>query len=452
MNNRFKYSRTISQRDKFRNPDELHFTQWHMLGLMGIGFLLPYIGTIGKVLGYIILILVGFLFFDILIKNKQSSARFFFLLGFIIGGEAFFRDYVMRGFVGYMVVEYLLIGLGVLSLDPILKKSSRIPKSMIPWLIFSLWSGFSLLYSQSIDKGRWFFVIYLSGLFTILMCSAFSKQGSKRDFLYGIAGGVSLAFGTTLYNEILNPQNIERFGHSFLSAVQVGIFLTVGLLALVLLIIQHKKKFISFIFPIIAFSIGAVLTFSRGPVFGFILVLPFFFLGSSKFTSKIKFLLFFVLLIGSLYLFVSTNYQESFIERYTEVELDTGRVNIWARSMDLWRKKPVFGWGVGSWAIIYPHTSYVAVSDAHNFLFQILVETGLIGAVFVIIFLLSTLVSIIKRKNFIDLGILAYIVSVGLVENWKIAIYFGLFAIIFMRDNMSMSPSENQETYAASRF
>lgn len=429
-------------------------TQWHMLALMGLGYLLPLMGAVGKVFGYGFLIIIGLLFLDILLKGQQSSDRFFFLMGLIIGGEAFFRDFVMRGFVGYMVVEYLLIALGVLSLNPIIKNSSRIPKSIIPWGIFCLWAGLSMLISLDPLRGRWFLLIFLSGFFTILLCSAFNNSQNKLNYMYGIVSGVCLAFGTAFYNEIHNPRSIQRFGHSFLSAVQVGIFLTVGLLVILFIVMFYKKRISSFIFPVIALSVGALLTFSRGPVFGLALTLPFLFLSKSNTGEKIKLIFFLIILIGALYIFVSTNYQESFADRYQGVEVDTGRINAWNRSIVLWKEKPLTGWGIGSWAIIYPRTFRAVISDAHNFFFQILVETGLIGAILTIIFLLSTAVHILKRKRFADLGLLAYIIAVGLVENWKIAIFFGLFGMIFMQgpEEKTEGLETKQVMYASDRI
>lgn len=416
-------------------------TQLHLLLLMMVGFGLPLLGSVGKVFGYAILLVLGFQFFEILVKRAQSTSRFFYLLGFIIGGEAFFRDFVMRGFVGYMVVEYLLIAIGLLSLAPILRNIKKVPKSIIPWFFFCIWSVISLFISVDPLKGRWFLLIYLCGLFTVLLCTAFNRDGMKVHFLYGILSGVCLAFGTILHNAIFNPSTTERFGQSFLSAVQVGIFLTVGLMCIFLLVLIFNKKILQFIMPIIALSTGAVLTFSRGPIIGLGIMLIFLILNPKKQGSKgskLRFFLFIIMLAGALYLFVSTSYLESTNERYGEIAIDTGRLNAWNRSIELWKIKPLTGWGVGSWSKIYPLFYQTSISDAHNFIFQILVETGIVGLTLTMIFLLSVLFSLLSKKRFADLGVMTYIVSVGLVENWKIAIFFGLFALIFLGNELNV--------------
>jgi O-antigen ligase len=92
------------------------------------------------------------------------------------------------------------------------------------------------------------------------------------------------------------------------------------------------------------------------------------------------------------------------------------------------------------------------MSDAHNFVFQILVETGLVGLILTTVFLFSVLISLLIKRRFADLGILAYIVSVGLVENWNIAIYFGLFALIFAGNISDVSVKKTKATNALDRI
>lgn len=450
---RFNYLHT-NQANSALNEVKL-INQWQLLGLMLIGFVLPPLASVGKAFGYGFLLFVGFLFLDILLKKKQSSPRFFFLLGLIIGGEAFFRDYVMRGFIGYMVVEYLIIALGILNLSPILKNVKKIPRSIIPWFVFCLWAGVSLVYSEDILLGRWFFFIYLSGLFTVLLCTAFNYKDMKKYFISGVLAGACLAFGTAFYNQLINPISTMRFGHSFLSAVQVGIFLTVGIMMVLLLVILYNKKVLDYLIPLIALATGAALTFSRGPIFGLGIMLPFLLLNPKKKNlsgSKSRLIFFLILLIGSLYLFVSSNYAASFNERFVNIEIDVGRENAWDRSIELWQRRPLTGWGVGSWAIIYPRNYGTKISDAHSFFFQILVETGGIGILLTLMFLFSTGFFLLRKKRFADLGILAYIVSVGLVENWKIAIYFGLFALLFMTDESDQEIPFPKETNASARI
>jgi O-antigen ligase len=222
-----------------------------------------------------------------------------------------------------------------------------------------------------------------------------------------------------------------------------------------LLVQIYNKKILQFIIPIIALSTGAVLTFSRGPVLGLGIMLTFLALNPKIHRaggSNFRLILFIVLLTGALYLFLTTAYPESTLERYGEIIIDTGRQNAWNRSIELWQQKPLTGWGVGSWAIIYPRFYQARISDAHNFVFQILVETGLVGISLTTIFLLSVLFPLLIKRRFADLGILAYIVSVGLVENWKIAIFFGLFALIFLDNNPDLVDKQPKDSNAFNRF
>ena len=60
----------------------------------------------------------------------------------------------------------------------------------------------------------------------------------------------------------------------------------------------------------------------------------------------------------------------------------------------MWRAKPLFGWGLGTFPVVYPqfrsfHTSFF-VNDAHNDYLQLLTETGLAGFAIAIWFLVLT--------------------------------------------------------------
>jgi O-antigen ligase len=73
----------------------------------------------------------------------------------------------------------------------------------------------------------------------------------------------------------------------------------------------------------------------------------------------------------------------------------TGRVAIIRDSLRMLRDRPVFGWGLGTFPIVYPsYRSFVSIfwiNEAHNDYVQTLVETGLVGFSFAIFFLVLLL-------------------------------------------------------------
>jgi O-antigen ligase len=79
----------------------------------------------------------------------------------------------------------------------------------------------------------------------------------------------------------------------------------------------------------------------------------------------------------------------------TRQELSGGvRLTIDRDSLRMWREKPLLGWGLGTFPVVYPRfrsffTSFF-VNEAHNDYLQLLVETGLAGFLIAIWFLVLT--------------------------------------------------------------
>jgi len=68
-------------------------------------------------------------------------------------------------------------------------------------------------------------------------------------------------------------------------------------------------------------------------------------------------------------------------------KIDSGRMQIWKRSLGYWLGKPLTGIGLGSFRHMPNETTY----HAHNFLFNVLVEQGLIGFSFLLAFMAALL-------------------------------------------------------------
>jgi O-antigen ligase len=79
----------------------------------------------------------------------------------------------------------------------------------------------------------------------------------------------------------------------------------------------------------------------------------------------------------------------------TRQELSGGvRITIDRDSLRMWREKPLLGWGLGTFPVVYPRfrsffTSFF-VNEAHNDYLQLLVETGLAGFLIAAWFLVLT--------------------------------------------------------------
>ena len=84
----------------------------------------------------------------------------------------------------------------------------------------------------------------------------------------------------------------------------------------------------------------------------------------------------------------------------SEISGDT-RIHINGDGVRMFLKKPVFGWGLGSFPVVYPqfrtfYTNFF-VNEAHNDYLQLLVETGLLGFATMVSFIVIVYKSAIKK-------------------------------------------------------
>jgi O-antigen ligase len=105
-------------------------------------------------------------------------------------------------------------------------------------------------------------------------------------------------------------------------------------------------------------------------------------------------------------------------------------MNIWLVASDVIADSPVVGYGVGSWAVVYPAYSYRReealpyISDAHNLFVQVLVESGLVGALGSVVFFGMLLLRAIKSKSPVPLSFVLFVLTISMTANIKIVAPF----------------------------
>jgi O-antigen ligase len=93
----------------------------------------------------------------------------------------------------------------------------------------------------------------------------------------------------------------------------------------------------------------------------------------------------------------------TFLQRWSSINegLEAGRPAIARDCLRMFTQRPILGWGVGSFPIVYPqfrsfYTDYF-VNQAHNDFLQILVETGMAGALAMIWFIVALYSASLRR-------------------------------------------------------
>ena len=140
-----------------------------------------------------------------------------------------------------------------------------------------------------------------------------------------------------------------------------------------LVLSAYGKRVWSF-FGLIILLVGVFLTQTRQTMFAIlVIILPYFLLGNGlwSFLKKgLVLVLGFSLLISLLYFVKVDFYELRFIERGGE---DLERVYLFNWAYELFKSKPIFGWGFG-------YTDH-AYSYPHNIILEVLAELGIVGLV-----------------------------------------------------------------------
>lgn len=130
------------------------------------------------------------------------------------------------------------------------------------------------------------------------------------------------------------------------------------------------------------------------------------------------------------------------------------RWSYWKVGLNMWFKNFFKGVGLGNFALAYPHYQYLGAGDVkecHNGYLQILCETGIIGGVFFLSFILAILYKIIlhikDNKNFYILvwgiGILAFLIHAGLDIHFShpsLVTYFLIGLALFLNETKIEKP------------
>lgn len=79
----------------------------------------------------------------------------------------------------------------------------------------------------------------------------------------------------------------------------------------------------------------------------------------------------------------------------------TGRIYIWNRALQLIKEKLLLGWGCVTSITWYnpQYHVYTVASHCHNYILQILFQTGIVGMIIFFALLLSTIINLYKCKN-----------------------------------------------------
>lgn len=324
---------------------------------------------------------------------------------------SFFETYLTR-FFGNATKYYLLLMLGIFVWQE--KFIIRINKYSMFFLLCFFYKLFSVFWSGMNNND--FQMHILSQIGIVLFVVIITGQKIEYFFLQTVLQaclGISFLFGIlsiifkapfrdavfvarqvlTLFGRQNDPNNCAAF-------LLIGI--TLGLYGAMI----EKKKIVinSVIVAVNAYAL--LLTSSRAGflTFGIIVVtlaiLPQ--LGKDISLKQLLQRLIFILVLGYIMVYIIQQYlPQANIDRlfiFSGYEGGSGRDIRWVRAIDLFREKPIFGWGWGGYS--------TGVGAIHNTFLTSLCDVGLIGTAFLTIPLLMIGVEAVKKRNLLVIIIL----------------------------------------------
>lgn len=354
-------------------------------------------------------------------------------------------------------IYYAAIILGFVLLYKIIKQKSDICLSYknpgLYLVLFIIWGIISFLWSVS-KTGTIIEAIQLICFALVFyFIRNMDEENQYRVVRIAQIAGLFIAVLGIFQYMFLSPGRVDS---TFPWPNPFGIYIAMLFLTLwsYNLLIRNKKTYwvISVIYLTALFLSG-----SRGSMLCTLIALPFIFIFSGKYNIK-RYLIdtFACLAISAIFIVILMEilpYTQKigaglgsllgFLVRPNDFTVSAvgGRLEFWKVALKLWAKRPLLGYGLGSYYTAY-YTQYVNNGwysrFAHNEYLQIGSELGIVGFILFLCFFIFSLLSIIKRFKAKDYpsylpGVLAaciaFVLHIGIDFSWN---YPGATIIFFM--------------------
>ena len=305
----------------------------------------------------------------------------------------------------------------------------------ISFLLFSLWSGFTVLFSHNTSEALRVMTELLAYLSSIPIISYCIKK-DKKNFGFVISTIPILLSIEILF--IIIPYLYDTLGSSvinrsqrysgFTGNVNIAAFSIVLKLPFIWYFIDiQKKQFLKQILLSLVYFFGVfsiiIVHQTRGALIGLIMLLIFYtifqFITKKNFKSLLKKAV--ILLFPVILVFFINSALENFTSNYTSVnsrmsslqeDSDVSvqsRIRYYKTALESIKDNPIIGIGIGNWALEDIKRApkaiigYVVGYHVHNDFLEITAETGIVGFIlfYGIIFwiLLKTFFQILKNDN-----------------------------------------------------
>lgn len=341
-----------------------------------------------------------------------------------------------------VIIKYftLLLAAGLFCAAMIRKLSSPYI-NLTPTEIVMFFLGFFVtIGNYELKIGGYYYVISYWVLWIVMIASKYDDKWQPTvlnlscifSMVYALATVVSY-FSESIYINYMVPllsqynttQMINFYHQGYMLGLTDhystnGMYLAVGTGAFFAKLVPDFKKKQNWVYLLIM-MLALLLTGKRGPLIFAVgaMAVVFFFYKSNKPQGRILKIMIIAaigvaaLLIASIWVPEIMNSINRFISSSDDGDVTAGRGPLFALAISLFKKKPIFGWGWGSYQYLYYDNlgkyQYVfKYRHAHNIYLQLLCEVGIVGFIVFCSFFIWQLYKVLKlyrdyRKGFIIL-------------------------------------------------
>ncbi len=315
-----------------------------------------------------------------------------------------------------VLVFYLLIGISIFASGDLPGKSFR------AWI--AKWGeGVLLFYFVRAflrkEQIKTLLYVFLAATFVVCVDGIYQKF-TGLDFIRG--------FEIKEVNNTIPIRATFSYHTDYASFLVTAFFVNLGVLAFL------KKRRMRVILGILALlvAVNMFYTYSRGSWLAFLLVSFFLavFIPSRKAKAG-------VLLIMAIFLagiFVTPALRERFAFMLQKGG-DSGRFRIWGGALEVFRRSPVVGCGLGLFMDRFREYTDMGAQYAHNCYLQMLAETGLVGFLsfsWVIVSIIrKSCVTLLKKTDMLSMGLFSGFLAFLVVAFFDTQLYSVKLSILF---------------------
>ena len=292
----------------------------------------------------------------------------------------------------------------VIMLDLYFFKDIKSKYLIFAWSMVCFFYLFSYLYTPSISYSRQKLIEILV-FNTLIICTSIIVFNSEEGIKY--FHKIIVAFGLVLLSSLIFSYNISNINGliyvlrlNYLVYSRHLLLVSIICMAKYLAISNLKMKAVYILLSMLCFY-GILISGARSTAIFLVLILLVFFNYNFKKTHSFYMIIIFLFIAGFLVGTSNLNVGEVAIERIKTIDKNNdtySRANYLKVSFDIFKDKPFFGGGVGSYPIYFNNID--EEDYPHNIIMEVIDETGLVG--FSAFFFMLILV-IIKVKNRLEI-------------------------------------------------